>query len=250
MTPAAVTPAGRKVRSKPRHGSTPAAGGRTTAPKARRTATATARTATARTAAARTATARTAAGQHAPARRSTAPRAPRRVSGPLGGRIREQPAVRVPLAARSAALIRAIPDHALLDRVVRGRAWIPLLGVLLVGIVAMQVEVLKLNAGIGLNLSRSSALQTRNERLRIAVAGEADDQRIESTAARMGMEMAQPAATRFLQRATAADVAKAVANIRTPDAAGFGSSLTAALSGGGVTTVPVVAVATNGSSGG
>ena len=60
---------------------------------------------------------------------------------------------------RTAAYVRALPDHALLDRIIRGRAWIPLLGVLLAGIVAMQVEVLKLNAGIGRSIERGSALQ-------------------------------------------------------------------------------------------
>ena len=57
-------------------------------------------------------------------------------------------------------MIRGLPEHTLLDRIVRGRAWIPLLGVLLVGIVAMQVEILKLGAGMGRWIHRSSTLQT------------------------------------------------------------------------------------------
>src|SRR5689334_10730035 len=117
-------------------------------------------------------------------RRQVGPRAHRRVSGPArqaggaaaaradtiyapaGAPLRARPARpsrpsrsrtrlragRAPWRARSAAYVRALPDHALLDRIVRGRAWIPLLGVLLAGIVAMQVEVLKLNAGIGRSL--------------------------------------------------------------------------------------------------
>ena len=112
-------------------------------------------------------------GHRAPVRRPTAPRNPRRVSGPARPARRrpsDQPVVRAPLAARSAAYIRALPDHALLDRIIRGRYWIPLLGVLLVGIVAMQVEVLKLNAGIGRALEQSTSLQNRNEQLRAAVA--------------------------------------------------------------------------------
>jgi hypothetical protein len=172
-------------------------------------------------------------GHRTPVKRSTAPRSPRRVSGParpLFGRARparEQPFVRAPLAARSAAYIRALPDHPLLDRIIRGRYWIPLLGVLLVGIVAMQVEVLKLNAGIGRALEQSTSLQIRNEQLRAAVAREGDDQRIESMAAHMGMVMPQPVAIRFLNIHPIADLGKAIANIHAPDTTGFQTALAA-----------------------
>jgi cell division protein FtsL len=168
------------------------------------------------------------AGHRAPVRRSTAPRNPRRVSGPARRRPSDQPVVRAPLAARSAGFIRALPDHALLDRIIRGRYWIPLLGVLLVGIVAMQVEVLKLNAGIGRALEQSTSLQNRNEQLRAAVARGADDQRIESIAAHMGMVMPQPAAIRFLAHAPIANVGKAISSIHVPDATSFQAALTAA----------------------
>ncbi len=74
------------------------------------------------------------------------------------------------LGARAARFIRALPDHRVLDRVVRGRAWILILGVMLAGIVAMQVEVLKLGASIGRSIEQSTALQSRNELLRASVA--------------------------------------------------------------------------------
>ena len=53
------------------------------------------------------------------------------------------------LARGAVAFVASLPESSLLDRVIRGRIWIPLLGVLLVGIVGMQVENLKLNAGLG-----------------------------------------------------------------------------------------------------
>jgi hypothetical protein len=170
-------------------------------------------------------------GHRAPVRRPSAPRNPRRISGPARPTRRrpsDQPVLRAPLAARSAAFIRGLPDHALLDRIIRGRYWIPLLGVLLVGIVAMQVEVLKLNAGIGRALEQSTSLQNRNEQLQAAVARGADDQRIESMAAHMGMVMPEPAAIRFLQRHPVADVEKAISNIHVPGATSFEAALTAA----------------------
>jgi cell division protein FtsL len=167
-------------------------------------------------------------GHRTPVRRPSAPRNPRRVSGPARRRPSDQAVVRAPLAARSAAFIRGLPDHALLDRIIRGRYWIPLLGVLLVGIVAMQVEVLKLNAGIGRALEQTTSLQNRNEQLQAAVARGADDQRIESMAAHMGMVMPRPAAIRFLARHPVADVEKAISNIHVPSATGFQAALTAA----------------------
>ena len=57
----------------------------------------------------------------------------------------------------------SLPDHSLLDRVVRGRAWIPLLGVLLAGIVAAQVEILKLGASMGRSLEQTTTLTSQNE---------------------------------------------------------------------------------------
>ena len=200
------------------------------------------------------------AGHRSPLKRPTAPRGPRRVSGPAAKattvrpaptrpaptrpaptrptrptrpararprRPRAAQAPRVPLTARSLAHVRALPDHPLLDRVVRGRTWIPLLGVLLVGIVAMQVEVLKLNAGIGTSLARAATLQSQNQLLRSNVARLSDDQRIESAAAHMGMVMAPPAAIRFLPGGGAGTVDRALAGIHQPNASGFAAQLAA-----------------------
>ncbi|MFZ0039821.1 MAG: hypothetical protein WAK93_00815 [Solirubrobacteraceae bacterium] len=133
----------------------------------------------------------------------------------------------MPLLERSAAFVRSLPDHSLLDRIVRGRAWIPLIGVLLAGIVAMQVEVLKLNAGIGRSLARGTALQSQNALLRAQVATLADDGRIEAKAARMGMVMPSPASIKFLSLGKNAAVARAVTNVHEPDATAFTSALTA-----------------------
>ena len=193
-----------------------------------------------------------------------APRSPRRVSGPVGGRRAAQaaavagagtiaiptPPARAPrparparparptrragrtasgtLPLRAAAFVRGLPDHALIDRLVRGRAWIPVLGLLLTGIVAMQVSMLKLNASIGRSIERSTTLQSQNQQLRASVATLADDQRIERIAAGMGMIMPAPAAVGFLSAQPAGGIGQSVANIKTPDAATFLASLPAA----------------------
>jgi hypothetical protein len=229
MTPSAITPAARGTRRKP---ASAASGGTAARERGRKAPASSSRS-----------------GGHATkVRRQTAPRAPRRVSGPLSGRTREQtagtataparvraprrPASRqasgTPLLARSAAFVRALPDHSLLDRIVRGRAWIPLIGVLLAGIVAMQVEVLKLNAGIGRSLVRGSALQSQNALLRAQVATLADDQRIETKAAQMGMVMPAPGSIKFLSLGNTVALQRALTSFHQPDASAFTSDLTAA----------------------
>jgi hypothetical protein len=210
MTPTAVTPAGRGTKSKPKARSNGHRGG------AREPA--------------------------APRRAANAPAAPRRVSGPVGGVTRTKrapvparprarraprPAARRPLYARALAAVAALPDHPLLDRIVRGRYWIPILGVLLVGIVAMQVEVLKLSANMGRSIERGTALQSRNEQLRASVAELSDDQRVERLAAAMGLVMPDPSAIDFLAVHPGADTRLALTNIHQPDASAFIGSLPA-----------------------
>jgi hypothetical protein len=191
-----------------------------------------------------------AAGHRRAVRRQAGAAAPRRVSGPVGGRgtaatarasaipaparkrvRRSERRVRrsdrgpgAALALRVHTFLRSLPDHALVDRAVRGRAWIPMLGVMLVGIVAMQVEVLKLGTSIGRAIERGSALQSRNELLRANVSGLADDQRIERLAAGMGMVMPQPVAVGFLT-VRPSNPGRASGNIHAPDSSAFLSAL-------------------------
>ena len=111
--------------------------------------------------------------------------------------------------------------------------WIALLGMMLAGIVAMQVEVLKLGASMGRSINRTTTLQVRNEALRASVAQLADDQRIELLAARQGMIMPAPANVAFLPAVGGATVARAIAAIHAPAPATF---LTTTTANGAVTT--------------
>jgi hypothetical protein len=169
------------------------------------------------------------------------PAIPRRVSGPAGGIVAPRPATeprrparrtRTPAAPRSLpsralALVTALPDHPLLDRIVRGRAWIPILGILLAGIVAMQVEVLKLSADTGRSIERGTALMSRNEQLRASVAALSDAGRIERLAAGMGMVMPDPTTIDFLRARPGITLRRAEHNIHQPDPAGFVAALLA-----------------------
>jgi hypothetical protein len=166
-------------------------------------------------------------GRRYPGRPQQPPR-PRRVSGPARGRAQPaSPAAgrRPSIAARGLLVIRGLPEHTLLDRIVRGRAWIPLLGVLLVGIIAMQVEILKLGAGMGRWIHRSTTLQTTNEALQANVAALMDDQRIERLAAKAGMVMPAPTALSFLSAHPATDAARAAAAVHAPDPSNFTAQL-------------------------
>ena len=118
------------------------------------------------------------------------------------------------------AFVVSLPDHPWLDKVVRGRAWIPLLGVLLAGIVAAQVEILKLGANMGRSLEQTTTLTSQNELLRESVASLSDDQRIEWLATNMGMVLPPPGAVGYLGGG-AGNVNGALAGIHSPNAAGF-----------------------------
>ena len=67
-----------------------------------------------------------------------------------------------------------------------------LFGVLLTGIVAAQVEILKLGASMGRALEQTTTLTTQNEALRGNVAQLADDQRIVRLADNMGLVFPPP----------------------------------------------------------
>jgi hypothetical protein len=134
----------------------------------------------------------TVAPRRAPLRRPIAPRVPRRVSGPTTRRRQRR---------RSTWLqrIAALPDHRLVDRLVRGRVWIPLIGFLLIGIVAMQVSMLKLNAGIGSDVEKSSTLERTNGEMRADLAKLEAGERIQRAAGKLGMVMPAPDQVRYLK---------------------------------------------------
>ena len=134
-----------------------------------------------------------------------APTRPRRVSGPA----RPDNAARAARPVRGAA--RAAPrPGALLDRLIRGRLWIGLLAFSLIGIVAMQMVVLKLNTNIGRTLTRAATLQRENAQLGIEDSTYSAETRVAPLAAAAGMTLAPPGSVHFVQTAQA-DLARAAA---------------------------------------
>jgi hypothetical protein len=103
-----------------------------------------------------------------------------------------------------------------LDRIVRGRAWIPVLGALLVAIVGLRVEVLKLGAGVGSQVQQATALQSSNAALRSQISALSDNSRIETLAASYGMHEPNALDPHFLQASAGRHVAAAIRNISAP----------------------------------
>jgi hypothetical protein len=137
---------------------------------------------------------------HARTRTRPAPRHPRRVSGPVV-RPRPVPAGAPPLRRGTTGVferIRALPETRVVDGLLRGRAWIWLIGVLLGGIVAMQVSLLKLNAGISNAVTTSRTLQRQNADIEAEIAKLSSIERVRDAAVADGMVTPAPGAVTYL----------------------------------------------------
>jgi cell division protein FtsL len=147
-----------------------------------------------------------------------APRIPRRTSGPSRPRTAAAPphTPRPRQAPPVLQTLRRVPDARVLDRLLRGRGWIALIAVALLGIVFMQVSLLKLNAGISRAVSQSDGLERDNSELRAAISGLDAEARIQDTAALTGMKMPAAGDVRYLD-ARQVDAARAARSITPPD---------------------------------
>jgi hypothetical protein len=109
-------------------------------------------------------------------------------------------------------------DHPWLDRLVRGRAWIAIVAVALLGIVAMQVALLRLGAQIGGETSTVNALVAQNETAQAAIGQLEASHHVGSEAAQLGMLYPQPSAETYLQ-ARARNARLAAHRMTSPSAA-------------------------------
>jgi hypothetical protein len=118
----------------------------------------------------------------APARRAPARRpAPKRA--PAG-----RPKLAV-VAGRTAVAVRQLPDSGLVVRMTRGRAWIAVLGLLLVGIVALNVATLSFAATQGKIEEQITTLEEENSMLGTREAKHFSTARIRSEASAIGLVM-------------------------------------------------------------
>jgi cell division protein FtsL len=156
-------------------------------------------------------------------RRSPSPRAPRRVSGPtrppraaLAGAGGGAAVARPPLSLRLGRRAMRVGDARVLDRLVRGRAWIAIVAVALIGIVFMQVSMLKLNAGVSRAVTAADTLERQNSTLRADISQLDSGERVQDAAAKLGMVSREAGDVHYLDAARA-NAARAAASIKPPN---------------------------------
>jgi hypothetical protein len=153
------------------------------------------------------------------ARSTIAPRGPRRVSGPVSRRMVAAPAGAGALPRRGStglfARVRALPEHRVVDRLLRSRLWIWALGALLGGIVAMQVSLLKLNSGISRAVETTTTLERQNADLETAIARLSAPDRVDTGAQALGMVLPPAGEVSYL-RAGPQDASRAVRDMQPP----------------------------------
>jgi hypothetical protein len=189
-------------------------------------------------------------------RRTPTQRPPRRISGP--SRPKRDPrasataataVARAPLAMRLGMRAMRVGDARVLDRLVRGRAWIALMAIGLMGIVFMQVSLLKLNAGISRAVTAADTFERQNSSLREDISKLDSGERIQAVAAKLGMVTPAAGDVHYLD-ARGADGARAAASIKPPEPVTPSATPPAATSAPTAaatttTTPPAAAAATN-----
>jgi hypothetical protein len=154
----------------------------------------------------------------AAARRRLAPPQPRRVSGPA--RPRAVPAGGAPLPSRGRTgvfeRLRALPDTRAVDRLLRSRACIWVIGVMLGGIVAMQVSLLRMNTSISRAVETQSALVRQNAGLEAEIATKMSGDKIRAAALKNDMVDPPAGDTRFLVARPGTDPWLAVRRMKPP----------------------------------
>jgi hypothetical protein len=155
--------------------------------------------------------------------------APQRRALPAPARRRRAVAVPAPrrLAYGGAAIATRMADVALdvsssraMDRLVRSRIWIGVIAFALLGIVATQVSLLKLNTGISKAVLTASTLERSNAGLRREVSRLSAPERIRPMAEAQGFVMPAPADVGYLRASnTSATAKRAATSIQAPDTA-------------------------------
>jgi hypothetical protein len=96
----------------------------------------------------------------------------------------------IPIAVGTATAVRQLPDSSLMVRLTRGRVWIAVLGVLLAGIVAVNVATLSFAASQGHIEKNIQALEKENSLLRARDATRSGAARVRHEAAARGLAAA------------------------------------------------------------
>ncbi len=132
-------------------------------------------------------------------------------------------------ARRAVPKPQAVESSArLLDRLIRSRTWIVLIAFALIGIVAMQLWLLKLNGGIGRAIEHEGYLQRTNATLAAENSSYSAGDLIEQQAAAAGMSIVPAGKLVFLHAHAGVDERLAASRLAQPVQAPMESSTTTA----------------------
>jgi hypothetical protein len=150
-----------------------------------------------------------------PTRSRTAAPAPARRAPARKPATKRAPAARPKLAVvagRTAVAVRGLPDSGLVVRMTQGRLWIGVLGVLLVGIVAVNVATLSFATAAGKIDQQITALEKENSMLETREAERFSTARIRGEASQLGLAMPTTEEPRLIEYKPG-DVATAAARL-------------------------------------
>jgi hypothetical protein len=120
----------------------------------------------------------------------------------------------VPVAVgATAGAVGGLANSGLVVRLTRGRLWIGALAVLLVGIVAINVMALSLNASSSKTGRQADALKQQNSALRAQLAGEVSSQKVQRLAISLGLVFPEPGDIRYVEPSSG-DAAEAARRLR------------------------------------
>ena len=139
--------------------------------------------------------------------------------------------------------LRALPDHRVIDRLLRGRVWICFVGLALMGIVAMQVSLLKLNSGIGRAVETTATLERQNSQMEADIARLASGARIRAAADKRGMVTPAAGEVHFLHVRPGQDAPRAARRMRAPSEAARELMANAGVVPGSLAAAPVTTTA-------
>jgi len=149
------------------------------------------------------------------------------------------------IARRVAAATLEVSGSRTMDSLVRSRAWVVIVAFGLIGIVAMQVSMLKLNNGIGRAVETAATLERSNVTLREEVSRLSSGDRIQALAGERGFVMPEPGDVAYLSAPNSSGV-RAARRMSAPDpqlAGPAGSALLASTLAPATTATPAPAAA-------
>jgi cell division protein FtsL len=131
------------------------------------------------------------------------------------------PAVALPVRVLNAPFARAARRRTggVLDALLSGRGWIALVFVLLAGIVFFNVDLLQMNRDIARSAEKISTLKREIARKRLDVARLASSERIQESAAALGLVLPAPGEVRYLKARPTLDPRQAAKRITAPNIA-------------------------------